>query len=77
MESEKKLLGYFFRHDFGEETGNEETEEDQEAKKDAKKRYQDELNKLEERFMPSISVELINAGILYFSQAKSNKFIQS
>ncbi|KGX85002.1 YqhG family protein [Pontibacillus marinus] len=73
LESEKELLSYFFRHDLGNES---EQEEDAEAKEDAEKRYQDELNKLEERFQPSISVELINAGVLYFSQESSTRFIK-
>lgn len=67
LEEEKQLLQYFYSEDLLKE--DEHSEE-------IKKRYDAELGMLEDRFKPSVSLEVINAGLMYFTQETSMSFFQ-
>lgn len=71
LEEEKNLLTYFFRQDL-----QSEAEEIDENVEDAQKRYEGELTMLEDRFKPSVQIEVINTGIFYMTQETSMKFLQ-
>ncbi|MFC0522635.1 YqhG family protein [Pontibacillus salicampi] len=74
MEEEKELLDYFYRQHMSDEYLEEEEEA---TRQTARQQYKDELHHLENRFHPTISLEVINTGLFYISQTTSTEMMHT
>ncbi|MCD5323544.1 MULTISPECIES: YqhG family protein [Pontibacillus] len=75
LQEEQQLLDHFYKNDLYEDEGEEEKESAQ-KKAETRERLAREQDALQQRYEPTVKVDVINAGILYMTHSTSASMIK-